>query len=254
VLDRPNPVGLNRVEGGPTRSGFESFVSKYPMSYLHGMTLGEIAKMINGQGWLPGGLTCPLTVIPCEKLSRTMATWQDFGGLPWVPTSPHVPQQTTPHFYAATGITGELSTVSIGVGYPLPFELAGAPGIGAVSLAREMARRNLPGVSFRPHYWVPFYGAFKGELCGGVHIYFTNPSQASLTRLNFEILDAIRTLDKGRGFFTSEETSHMFDLSCGTDQVRKAFQAGAKSDTLWDVFNEGRDKFQVERKRYLLYS
>ena len=178
VLDRPNPVGLNRIEGGPTRPGFVSFVSKYPVSYLHGMTLGEVGKMINGQGWLPNGATCDLTVVPCENLTRDKATWPAMGGLPWVPTSPHIPQALNSHFYAATGITGELSSVSIGIGYPLPFELAGAPGIGPVSLAREMTRRNIPGMAFRPHSWVPYYAAFHGKTCGGVHVYLTDAATA----------------------------------------------------------------------------
>ncbi|MDX1934585.1 MAG: DUF1343 domain-containing protein [Capsulimonadales bacterium] len=252
VLDRPNPVGLQRVEGGPTRPGFESFVSKYPLAYRHGMTLGEVARMINGQGWLGGGRTCSLTVLPCRNLTRERNTWEDFGGLPWVPTSPHIPQPTTPHFYAATGILGELPTVSIGIGYPLPFELAGAPDIGAVSLTREMERRRLPGFAFRPHYWSPYYGAFKGQRCGGVQIYLTDPDTAPLTRLNFELADAFRTLDRNRRIFP--ESARMFDLACGTDAVRKAFLAGADARQLWEIFEEGREKFVSDRKRYLLYS
>ena len=127
VLDRPNPLGLQRVEGSPTESGFTSFVGKYPMSYVHGMTLGESAKMINGEGWLPNGMQCDLSVQNCAGLTRDSAPWiTDY--LPWAPTSPHVPRARTSHYYAATGITGELASVSIGVGYPLPFELFGAPG------------------------------------------------------------------------------------------------------------------------------
>jgi uncharacterized protein YbbC (DUF1343 family) len=254
VLDRPNPVGLNRVEGGPTRPGFTSFVGKYPIAYLHGMTLGEIARMINGKGWLPGGRTCELTVIPCGNLTRDRATWEAMGGLPWVPTSPHVPQPTTPHFYAATGITGELPAVSIGVGYTLPFELAGAPGVGPVSMARELTRRALPGFSFRPQTWTPFYGSLRGQSCGGAQVYLTDPAHAPLTRLNFEILDALRTVDKGRALFTDAEATRLFDLDCGTDRVRKAFQAGASAKEMWTIFNEGRDAFLASRRSYLLYS
>lgn len=253
VLDRPNPLGLTRVEGGPTRSGFFSFVSKYPVACLHGMTLGEVGKMIVGQGWLPGGRRADLTVIPCEGLRREMSGWDAFGGLPWVPTSPHVPHPDTAFFYAATGITGELSTVSVGVGYPLPFELVGAPDVGADALARELERRGLPGYSFRPATWSPFYGAYKGSTCGGVQIYFSDPGRAPLSRLNFDVLDAMRRLRPGRAFFTDADATRMFDLDCGTDRVRKAFLAGASASDMLAVFNEGVEGFRTARTPYLIY-
>ena len=255
VLDRPNPVGLNRVEGGPTAPGFVSFVSKYPISFLHGMTLGEVARMINGEGWLPGGKRCPLTVIPCEGLTREAGTWATAGaGLPWVPTSPHVPGPQSPHFYAATGIVGELSALSVGIGWPQPFELAGAPGIGPHALRRELERRALPGWAFRPATWTPFYGAYRGKNCGGVQLYLTDPAHAPLTRFNWEIMDALRTLDKNRRFFTDAESTRLFDLGCGTDTVRKAFQAGANAATLAALFDAGRPAFLLRRKPYLLYT
>lgn len=253
VLDRPNPLGLSRVEGSAVERGFTSFVSKYPVAYRHGMTLGELARMINGQGWLSGTKkTCDLSVIACENLTRVRQA-ADLG-LPWVPTSPHVPRPESAYFYAATGITGELSTVSIGIGCTLPFELAGAPGIGPASLAREMERRALPGFRFRPMTWTPYYAAFKGRSCGGVHIYLTGPAQAELTRLNFEILDALRTLDRSLPLFTSPAPTKMFDLCCGTDRIRKAFQAGASASRLWELWNAERDAFVAARKPYLLYA
>ena len=261
VLDRPNPVGLTRIEGGPPQGKFlGSFVSKYPTAFLHGMTLGELAQMINGQNWLPKGAKCDLTVISCENLRRSMATWESFGGVSWVPTSPHIPQSTTPPFYAATGITGELSPLSIGVGYPLPFELAGAPGVNPFALAKELEKRNLPGIIFRPHFWTPFYGSFTDKRCGGVQIHLTELRQggsaplATLTRLNFEILDALRKLYPSRPLFTGAESIHLFDLGCGTDRIRKAFVRGANAAEMWQIFNEGRDAFVAARKPYLLYA
>lgn len=193
-------------------------------------------------------------MVPCEGLTRTPSNWEALGNLPWVPTSPHVPRPESSHFYAATGIIGELSTLSIGVGYPLPFELAGAPGVGPVSLARELERRSavLPGMSFRPASWTPFYGAQKRENCGGVQVYLTDTNRAPLTRLNFELLDALRTLGK-RSLFNGSEESRMFDLSCGTNRVRQAFLSGANARELWGIFNENLPAFMTARKRYLLY-
>jgi uncharacterized protein YbbC (DUF1343 family) len=165
-----------------------------------------------------------------------------------------VPKPESALFYCATGIAGELSALSIGIGYPLPFELAGAPDIGAAAMAREMARRALRGVDYRAMSWEPYYGAYKGKLCGGVQIYLTDMARADLSRLNFEILDAMRTLRPGRAFFTGKEPVRMFDLSCGTDRVRKAFQAGASASQMWQIFNEGASAFAQARKPYLLYS
>ncbi|MGC5371837.1 hypothetical protein, partial [Klebsiella pneumoniae] len=88
-------------------------------------------------------------------------------GLPWVSTSPHVPKPETAFFYAATGIVGELDGISIGVGMPVPFELAGAPGLSVSKFAAELNGRNMPGVTFRPCTFVPYYALFKGLSCGG---------------------------------------------------------------------------------------
>ncbi len=252
VLDRPNPLGGERVEGSPAEAAFRSFVGKYPVPYLHGLTLAEMARLINGRGWLPGGARCDLTVLPCENWARGMARWEATG-LPWVPTSPHIPRPETALYYAATGIVGELPTLSIGVGYTLPFELAGAPGLGAAPLAREMSRRALAGTEFRPMTWTPFYNRYAGKSCGGVQVCVRDPARADLTRINFEIMDAVRRLDRDRAFFASPSATRMFDLVCGTDRVRKAFQAGASPARLWEIWNQGRAAFLQTRKPYLLY-
>lgn len=252
VLDRPNPLGGERVEGNITEPGMESTVSAFPIAYCHGMTVGELARMINGEGWLPGDAKCKLTVIPMKGWHRDM-TW-DETGLPWVPTSPHVPHADTSLFYAATGIVGELSSLSIGVGYTLPFELAGAPGVGPIALANELNRRHLPGVTVRPMSWRPFYGAMKGQTCGGVQLYFTDPNKAELSRLNFEIMDALRKVAPSRKLFRAKgEETRMFDLDCGTSKVRRAYEAGRSAREIWETWNKDSQRFRAQRKPYLLY-
>jgi uncharacterized protein YbbC (DUF1343 family) len=252
VLDRPNPLGGERIEGNITESGFRSTVGAYPIAYRHGMTVGELARMMNGEGWLPGGAKCDLRVIPMRGWRRSMS-W-DQTGLPWVPTSPHVPRAESALFYAATGIVGELSSLSIGVGYPLPFELAGAPGVGPEALARELNRRRIGGAIFRPASWRPYYGAMKGQLCGGVQIYLAGGMNIELTRLNFEIMDALRKVSPGRNLTAvSSEETRMFDLSCGTDKVRKAFNRGSSSAEIWAAWNADAERFRAKRRPYLLY-
>jgi len=249
VLDRPNPLGGDRVEGNLLDTRFKSGVGAYPIPYCHGLTIGELARMINGQGWLPGGARCDLTVIRMQGYRRAMR-WEETG-LRWVPTSPHVPHPHTALFYAATGIVGELSLLSIGVGYTLPFELAGMPGLDPHAFAAELNRRRLPGVYFRPMTWRPFYGGFQGQTCGGAQIYLTDPDRAQVTRLNFEILDAVRKLAPGKPIFSNR--SRMFDLVCGTDTVRKMFEAGRTSAQVWTAWNRDSAAFRAQRKPYLLY-
>ena len=250
VLDRPNPLGGERIEGNIPTAAYFSFVGRYPIPYAHGLTVGELAQMINGEGWL-GGRHCDLTVIPLKNWTRGMA-WRETG-LPWVPTSPHIPHADTSLYYAATGIMGEQPTLNIGVGYTLPFEMAGAPGLSPEKMARELNRRKLPGVWFRPASWVPFYAACKEKPCGGIQIYFTDPAKAPLTRLNFELMDAARKLKPSLNFFPAGR-EHEFDLVCGTDEVRKMFQAGKSAAEIWKFWNAGSENFRQKRKPYLLYS
>jgi uncharacterized protein YbbC (DUF1343 family) len=254
VLDRPNPVGGNRVEGGPTKPGFVSFISQYPVSYLHGLTMGEFARMANGRGWLKSEKPCELNVVPCANLTRRMATWEAFGGLRWVRTSPNVPRPTSPHYYAATGIVGELSGLAIGIGTDKQFELAGAPFLDSRKTADLLNRRAIPGVTFAPARWTPNGGVYRGKSCGGVRIVFADPTTAPLTRLNFELMAAFRALAPGRGLFTGRSGSRMFDLACGTDALRRAYQSGATADDLWATFNDGADDFKIARQPYLIYS
>jgi uncharacterized protein YbbC (DUF1343 family) len=248
VLDRPNPIGGQRVEGNLVESGFKSGVSPYPIAYCHGMTMGELAQMLNGRGMLAGGRKCDLRVIRMQGYRRSMR-WEQTG-LPWVPTSPHVPKPETAYFYAATGITGELPTVSIGVGYTLPFELCGAPGISPHALADALNRRKLAGFFFRPISYRPFYALFQGQTCGGVQIYLIDPDRAELTRLNFELLDAIRKVAPRTLF---KDSSRMFDLVCGTDRVRKMFQAGRRPQEIWAAWNSSASAFRTARQPYLIY-
>jgi len=232
VLDRPNPLTGLRVEGRPLDPRFASFVGKYPIPYVYGMTCGELARMINGEGWLAGGVKCRLTVIAMEGWTRDMG-FEDTG-LPWVPTSPHIPTAETALFYAATGIMGELQVISEGVGYTLPFQLAGAPFIhNAAAFAEALNGRKLPGVRFRPVYFRPFYiDRIKGKVCGGVQIYLKLYPEEELF---------------GRG------RDAMFDKVCGTDRIRRMFQAGERIDRILAYWNDGRDAFLKKRSKYLIY-
>lgn len=109
-------------------------------------------------------------------------------------------------------------------------------------------------MTFRPMSWRPFYGAFKGQSCGGVQVHLTDPGRAELTRINFEVMDALRKVAPARRLFAvPAEESRMFDLVCGTDNVRKSFEAGKSSAEIWRQWNSDSQRFRERRKRYLLY-
>jgi uncharacterized protein YbbC (DUF1343 family) len=146
VLDRPNPLNGARVEGNILDLKFRSFVGQYPIPYVYGMTCGEFAQMLNNEGWLDGGKKCSLTVVKMENWKRWMH-W-DNTKLPWVPTSPHVPNAEIALYYSAIGMLGELETVNIGVGYTMPFQLVGQEWIDGHKLCRCVECERTPGCLF----------------------------------------------------------------------------------------------------------
>lgn len=250
VLDRPNPLGGDRIEGRPLDLKFKSFVGYLPIPYVYGMTCGELARMINGEKWLEGGGSCDLTVIAMRGWERSM-TYGDTR-LPWVPPSPHIPRWETSLFYAATGIMGELQAINEGVGYPLPFELAGAPGIDAEKFAAALNARNLPGVHFRPTYYQPYYTRYEKQACGGVQIMLTDPPKAHLTAIQFHIMTVVRELYPSITLFGSPR-DNMFDKVCGTDEIRRLFERNRPLEDILRAWDDGIERFKSQRRRYLLY-
>jgi uncharacterized protein YbbC (DUF1343 family) len=254
VLDRPNPLGGVRVEGRRVEEAFRSGVSRWDVTYVYGMTCGELARMINGEGWIKK--PCKLTVVPMRGWQRSM-TWRDTG-LPWVPTSPHVPHGDSPLFQVATGMIGELSgkAVSTGIGYTLPFQCIAAPGVDMHELAAALNAYHLPGVRFHPITFKPFYFGFENTNVSGVQIFFTDPARAPLTAINFYGLEALKRV-AGRDVF--QESLHanrgfaMFDKVNGTDATRKALQAGQSAAEIVASWRPSEAAFRREREKYLLY-
>lgn len=252
VLDRPNPLTGNRVEGRLLDPKFSSFVGQYPIPYIYGMTCGELARMINGEGWLKDGAKCRLTVIAMRNYDRSM--WFDHTRLPWVPTSPHIPSADTAMFYAATGIMGELQVISEGVGYTLPFQLAGAPFIvDADAFARELNDRRLPGVVFRPTHFKPYYiERIRDMDCGGVQVHITDRDKVELTTIQFHVIDAVRKLYPKQKLFGNGR-DEMFDKVCGTDRVRGMFEEGRPIGEIIAFWNADLKTFTRRQERYLIY-
>lgn len=253
VLDRPNPLGGLRVEGPMiAQESLRSFVSRWDVPYVYGLTCGELATMINERGWIKA--RCKLTVIKMRGWKRTMV-WRDTG-LPWVPTSPHVPHGDSPLFQVATGMIGEIGGVSIGVGYTLPFQCVAAPKVDPHALAAKLNGYGLPGVRFQPITYKPYYSVFKDEVIGGVQVHMLDPAQAPLTAINYYALEALR-LVAGRDAFAEAVKANkkfdMFDKVNGTDATRLALQAGVSAAEIVASWRAAEEKFRQERKRFLLY-
>lgn len=208
VLDRPNPLTGTRVEGTMLDPLFKSFIGAYQIPYVYGMTAGELAEMINMEGWLERGVKCNLIVVPMEGWKRSM--WWDETGLVWVPTSPHIPHATTPMFYVMTGLLGELGTANQGVGYTLPFELVGASWVDGEKLTKYLNLARLGGVEFRPIAYRPFYFDTAGSRFLGVQIHVRDREKLSMTAVQVSILDALHRLFPERDIFEREAGPNQF--------------------------------------------
>jgi uncharacterized protein YbbC (DUF1343 family) len=253
VLDRPNPLGGIRMEGALTRPGFFSFVSQFAIPYIHGMTVGELARFLNGERMLSNGVVCGLHVVKMNGWSRDMYFGET--GLPWVLSSPQVPHGDTPLFYPATGIAGELYAVSIGVGYTIPFQTFAAPWFNADSLARSLNGLKLPGVIFRPIHYKPYFSTHEGKMVHGVQIHLIDPTVAPLTLIQFYIMQEAHRLWPKKNLFTLCDPSRhsMFDKVCGTDEVRKAFTKSFRVSDIMDLWTNDIPGFRAKAEKYFLY-
>lgn len=251
VLDRPNPLTGVRVEGPMMEERYKSFVGMYPIPYVYGMTAGELARMINEEGWLGDGVKCKLTVVPMEGWKRSM--WWDDTGLHWVPPSPNIPRSTTPMFYVMTGLLGELGTVNHGIGYTLPFELVGAAWIDAQTLANHLNSRKLAGVEFRPMFYRPFND--NGTRYQGVQIHVIDRNAIDLTAVQLHILSALYVLFPDKSIYSraKRERIESFDKIMGSADIRHELVTYTRVEDILAKINAKNAEFKKKREQYLLY-
>ena len=258
VLDRPNPLGGKKIEGCYVEKPFNSFVSQYRIPYIYGLTVGELAMLINEEGLNRGQLgdqapsKCSLTVVPMEGWTRDML-YEDTG-LPWVLPSPNIPFKDSPLYYVSSGICGELyGFLNIGVGYTLPFQVFGAPWIDPVALKEKLDSYRLPGVSFRTIYYTPISGSLKGQLTAGVQFFFTDYGKARLTELQFYVMQALAELYPDRKAFDEADGVGLFDKVCGTDYVREVFSKGYNFADIKEYWRKDEKSFRELSQKYHLY-
>ncbi|MFA9371549.1 MAG: exo-beta-N-acetylmuramidase NamZ domain-containing protein [Labilibaculum antarcticum] len=253
VLDRPNPFGGNKIEGCLVEPKQISFVSQFPIPYVYGLTCGELAKYLNEEGLLKESKKCKLQVIAMDGWNRSM-TFQETG-LPWVPTSPHIPNAMSAIYYAASGILGELYTVSIGVGYTQPFELFGAEWINADNLAENLNDLDIPGVLFRPVHYKPYYSVGKDIMLHGVQLHFTDIQKAPVSLIQFYVMQECHKLYPDKNPFEMCEASRlsMFDKVCGSKEIRIRFTKNFLVNDIEELWSSQTESFKEKLKIYYLY-
>ncbi len=251
VLDRPNPIGGELVEGGTVEPGFESFVGLLPVPNRHGLTVGEIARMSLAEE----RLDVALTVVEMQGWRRDQSYAET--GLPWVMPSPNMPTEDTALVYPGMCLL-EGTEISEGRGTTRPFELAGAPFVDGYVLAEELAAAALPGVRFRPAVFTPTFEKHAGHACGGVqmHVHDRRAFRPYLTGVAF--LRAIRS--RWPGEFAWRTRAYEFvdqvpaiDLLCGSRAVREGIDRGASLAELADTWAEAERDFRARRAAWLLY-
>lgn len=255
VLDRPNPVGGNKVEGNLAEKDCISFVSQFPIPYLYGLTPGELATYLNEEGLIGDGKKVNLTVVPMDGYKRDM----DFRDteMPWVLPSPHIPNPEAAVYYPVSGILGELGYMSIGVGYTEPFKLFCAEWINAEDLAKRMNALNLPGMMFRPIHIKPFYSVGQGKNLQGVEVFVTDKEKAPLSLTQFYVMQELADMYPEKAVFKEGNADpkrfSMFDKVSGSKQIRERFSKNHKVADIIDYWNKDNEAFKASSAKYHIY-
>ena len=185
VLDRPNPLGGILTDGPVLPDSLRSFVGMFPVPVIYGLTIGELAAMANGEGWLAGGVRADLTVVPMEGWRRTML-WRDTG-LPWIPPSPNIRRPETALVYPATCYM-EATNISEGRGTDNPFHVIGAPFVDGREIAGVLLSEGMNGVRVRDVRFTPSSSKFRGVDCSGVSVEFSMSDSLRPVRIGVGIL------------------------------------------------------------------
>ncbi|HWP83304.1 MAG TPA: DUF1343 domain-containing protein [Bacteroidota bacterium] len=253
VLDRPNPIRGTWVEGFLLEDSLRSFVGPHPIPIAHGMTMGELAAMINDEGWLTDGMKADLRVYKMKNWKREM--WYDQTGLTWVQPSPNMKTLATAIVYPGMCLV-EGTNVSEGRGTDRPFEYIGAPFIDGRRLAETLNQKNLPGAVFEPIEFTPreiphaaVNPKHKGIKCGGVFVSVTDRNTFEPVRTAVFLLAIIKQMYPSE--FQWRERA--IDLLAGTPSLRLAIDRGDPPETIVREWQSAVEQFKKQRSKYLFY-
>ena len=255
VLDRPNPIGGADVEGGGIADGYRSFVGCAPLPNRHGLTAGEIARMVNETE----AVGCRLEVVAMEGWRRDQ--FHDATGLPWVMPSPNMPTLDTALVYPGMCLV-EGTELSEGRGTTRPFELCGAPYCSyaeAHALAEALGREDLPGVRFRPVVFTPTFHKFAGRRCGGVQLHVVDRRRFRPYLTGVAVVRAFKQQFPDKFRWRTREYEFVgdkpaLDLLAGGPELREGIDAGAALDALAAAWRPAEEDFARRRGAWLLYA
>ena len=248
VLDRPNPIGGERVEGAKQREGYRSFVGLYDIPIRHGLTIAEVlAYVVSIEGLDSAALSC----LPMQGWSRDMY-WDDTG-LPWVSPSPNMPTLDTAIVYPG-GCLIEGTLLSEGRGNTRPFEIWGAPGIDAQTLLLD-----IDGALLRPLSFQPTFQKHAGSVCNGVQVHVVDRNNFAPVRCYLRLLNAMLSQMPEEKRWRTEEYEYVtdrpaIDLLTGGPEFRKLVNSGENIDSYLDAQDAVAEAFKIERAPFLLYS
>lgn len=256
VLDRPDPIGGVRVEGGVVHPGFESFVGLWPTAARHGMTAGETARLLQrpvAQGGF--GIGCELEVVPMSGWRRELLFHET--RLPWVIPSPNMPTPETALVYPGMCLL-EGTNLSEGRGTTRPFEIFGAPWLDGHALAAALEGEKLPGLRFRPCAFTPTWDKHARTRCFGVQVHLEEPQEVDAVRLGVAALVHARAQDPSRFVWRTERyefVDHIpaIDLLAGSARFRAAVEEGQGVSQLCASWDDERAQFLSRRAPALLY-
>lgn len=240
VLDRPNPIGAAGVQGPVLDRDQRSFVGYFQMPIVHGMTMGELARLFNAEN----GIGADLTVIGMRGYRR--GSWFDETGLTWVSPSPNLRQVAATVLYPGIGML-EFSNLSVGRGTPTPFELVGAPWVDGAGLAKALQRRHIAGVRIAPVEFTPRSSRFAGERCRGIRITVQDRKAVDAVRLGIELSVALRRLHANE--FASKELIRLL----GSREALAAVDAGKDPAAIEAAWQPGLRKFRELQAKHLIY-
>ncbi|HLL35465.1 MAG TPA: DUF1343 domain-containing protein [Streptomyces sp.] len=242
VLDRPNPVTGRSAEGPVLRKEFATFVGREPIAQAHGMTVGELARLFNGEF-----LASPVRLDVVRMTGWKRRDFHDATGLPWVPPSPNMPTPDTALVYAGTCLF-EGTNLSEGRGTTRPFELLGAEGVDGrwAAAANDL---GLPGVRFREAYFAPTFSKFQGKTVGGVQIHVHDRAAYDPVLTGIGLLVTAKRVWPGFAW----RPDNWIDRLTGSTRVRTLIDAGAGVDDVVADWGAELAAFREVREEYLLY-
>lgn len=245
VLDVPNPMGGQSIDGPIIENKYRSFIGLYPIPYCYGLTAGELARYLNKEQ----NINCKLYVVPMANYRRGM-NWSETG-LPWVPTSPNVPNVRSAQGYPTTGLIGTLSMVNIGLGFA-PFEIIAAPWINAEHMAGYLNAQKIPGMKFTPYTGIPEKGFMAGKRINGVRI---SISDAAVCRPVMAAVVILCYLQKycSKDFKWQPDKFQGFDKAMGTAKVREMIMAGESYKTIIAAWEKPLNAYRAKASQYKIY-